>query len=441
MGPVHAISSSAYLTSTVAPASSSSALSLSASSRGTPYLIGLRCAVDEVLGLLEAQARGRLDDLDHLDLGCAGGGRARRRTRSSPPRPRHRRRRRRRRAAGDRDRGCGSGDAELLLERLHQVGEIEDAHALDLLDPLLDGHRRHRSSFQERRRVRRDSSRVVRPRRPLPSAAGPGRVRPRGRAAGVPARCEAADRREHPRHEMGQSCSRGGSVARLLDAVGVERRAVEVRAAQCELAGRAGEVATASWPLPPGRRGRARRPSGPTSNRPAPRGPAPRAAMRASVFLAIRNWAPLGAKAIPQVASSRPRRGRSGRRRSSASRRRSSSVSAPTISSLRLLEHCHLLRLVRAHLAGGGRTTREGALRNAVRSTSAGLLPSRGCRLSSAWGWFHGVKVARFRQSGSADPRCSRSRSRMRPGRLDAGAHRRRERDRVRCSGPSPRRA
>src|ERR1041384_1655126 len=38
------------------------------------FLDGVRGAVDQVLGLLQAQARDRADDLDHLDLLFAGAG-------------------------------------------------------------------------------------------------------------------------------------------------------------------------------------------------------------------------------------------------------------------------------------------------------------------------------------------------------------------------------
>src|SRR5919198_5594053 len=97
---------------------------------------GLRGPVDERLGLLQAEAGRRADDLDHLDLlvarggeddvdgarllldrgavargGAAGGGSG----------------------GGDR----GRRDAELLLERLDALAELEHRDALELLDPLL----------------------------------------------------------------------------------------------------------------------------------------------------------------------------------------------------------------------------------------------------------------------------------------------------------------
>ena len=63
-----------YLSSTVAPASSSCALTWSASSWFTPSLTGCGSAVDEVLRLLQAEAGDRADDLDHLDLLLARAG-------------------------------------------------------------------------------------------------------------------------------------------------------------------------------------------------------------------------------------------------------------------------------------------------------------------------------------------------------------------------------
>src|SRR4051794_4600831 len=101
-------------------------------------LDGLGRLVDERLGLLEAEARGGTDDLDHLDLllarageddvdrrrlllgsgtvtGATGGGRG----------------------GGDR----GRGHSELLLERLDQLGQLEYRHLLDLIDQLCSsGH-------------------------------------------------------------------------------------------------------------------------------------------------------------------------------------------------------------------------------------------------------------------------------------------------------------
>src|SRR3954453_20231212 len=98
-------------------------------------LDGLRGLVHEGLGLLQAQAGRRADDLDDLDLLVAGAGEddvdrgglllgrppaaptaARARSRSGDGRRRH---------------------AELLLERLDALGELSDRDALELLDPFL----------------------------------------------------------------------------------------------------------------------------------------------------------------------------------------------------------------------------------------------------------------------------------------------------------------
>src|SRR4051794_27089461 len=102
-------------------------------------LDGLRGLVDERLGLLEAQAGGRADDLDDLDLLLAGareddvergllllggGGVA-----ATGAAGRSRRRDGRRR------------HAELLLEGLDALGELEHGDRLELVDPLLGaGH-------------------------------------------------------------------------------------------------------------------------------------------------------------------------------------------------------------------------------------------------------------------------------------------------------------
>ena len=63
-----------YLTSTAAPASSSSALQLVGLLLVDALLDGLRGRVDERLGLLQAEAGRRADDLDRLDLLRAGVG-------------------------------------------------------------------------------------------------------------------------------------------------------------------------------------------------------------------------------------------------------------------------------------------------------------------------------------------------------------------------------
>src|SRR3954452_8991071 len=111
-------------------------------------LDGLRCLVHEGLGLLQAQAGRRADDLDDLDLLVAGAGEddvdrgglllgrcpvaataARGRSRSGDGRRRH---------------------AELLLERLDALGELSDRDALELLDPFLGAgcHQLSPSSFE-----------------------------------------------------------------------------------------------------------------------------------------------------------------------------------------------------------------------------------------------------------------------------------------------------
>src|SRR3954451_467373 len=95
-------------------------------------LDGLGGLVHEGLGLLEAQAGRRADDLDHLDLLVAGSGQddvdrgglllGRGAVAASAGR------------RGRRDRG--RADAELLLERLDALGELEHGDALELLDPI-----------------------------------------------------------------------------------------------------------------------------------------------------------------------------------------------------------------------------------------------------------------------------------------------------------------
>src|SRR5947209_7058222 len=102
-------------------------------------LDGLRRLVHQRLRLLEAEAGGGADDLDHLDLLVAGAreddvdgrrplvlaGRAVARGRRG--------------GRGSRDRG--RGHSELLLERLDALSELEHGDALQLVDPLL--RRRH----------------------------------------------------------------------------------------------------------------------------------------------------------------------------------------------------------------------------------------------------------------------------------------------------------
>src|ERR671923_1281384 len=90
----------------------------------------LRRLVHEGLGLLEAEPGGCAHDLDHLDLLVAGpgehdvyggglllGGR----TVAAGWRP-----------GGRRGRHGSGGHTELLLERLDQLGQLEDRHLLDL---------------------------------------------------------------------------------------------------------------------------------------------------------------------------------------------------------------------------------------------------------------------------------------------------------------------
>src|SRR3954453_971894 len=97
------------------------------------FLDGLRGLVDEGLGLLQAQAGRRADDLDDLDLLVAGrgeddvDGRGLLLGRSVATA-----------ATGGRG-GPGAarrGDPERLLERLDALRELEDGDALELLDPI-----------------------------------------------------------------------------------------------------------------------------------------------------------------------------------------------------------------------------------------------------------------------------------------------------------------
>src|SRR2546421_4548414 len=95
---------------------------------------GLRGGLDELLRLLEPEAREGPDLLDDLDLLAAGrgeddvelvlllGGLCCRRAGGRP--------------GGDRD-GRGGGHVELLLERLEELVELEDAHALEDVQQLL----------------------------------------------------------------------------------------------------------------------------------------------------------------------------------------------------------------------------------------------------------------------------------------------------------------
>src|ERR671917_1238691 len=107
-------------------------------------LDGVRGLVDERLGLLQAQAGGRADDLDDLDLLLPGtrehdvelgllllGGGA---------------------VTGGGTRGGGRGgrggrDAEALLEGLDELGELENGHVLDGLHQFLLVYRHFKSSW------------------------------------------------------------------------------------------------------------------------------------------------------------------------------------------------------------------------------------------------------------------------------------------------------
>ena len=126
-----------YLISTVAPASSSCFLASSASSLVTPSLIAFGSALDDVLGLLEAKTGERAHDLDDLDLLVAEGGEHDVELRSAP-RPGRRRRRRQPEPRPWRP-GRRGADAELFLERLDHLAELEHGHALDGLDQLVLG--------------------------------------------------------------------------------------------------------------------------------------------------------------------------------------------------------------------------------------------------------------------------------------------------------------
>src|SRR3954451_24568480 len=97
---------------------------------------GLGGLVDERLGLLQAQARGRADDLDDLDLLVAGrrDDDVERRLllldRSAAVAAA---------AAGTRHGRCLRRDAELLLERLDALAQLEHGDALELVDPFRSG--------------------------------------------------------------------------------------------------------------------------------------------------------------------------------------------------------------------------------------------------------------------------------------------------------------
>src|SRR5439155_15228255 len=102
-------------------------------------------SVDEVLGLLEAEAGDRADDLDHLDLLVAGAGEddierglllgsgaVAARGRSSA-------------RGGDRNRGSGR-DPPLVLDLLLQLDQLEDGHLPQLIEQLVNSSGCHHAS-------------------------------------------------------------------------------------------------------------------------------------------------------------------------------------------------------------------------------------------------------------------------------------------------------
>src|SRR5690606_12420394 len=100
----------------------------------------LRGAVDEVLGLLQTQGGQLAHDLDDLDLLVAGAGEddvelvlllLGRGSRAGLAR-----------ARDGHGRG-GGGDVELLLEGLHELGELDEGHLLELGKQLVLGELRH----------------------------------------------------------------------------------------------------------------------------------------------------------------------------------------------------------------------------------------------------------------------------------------------------------
>src|SRR5664279_4025311 len=103
---------------------------------------GIRCRVDEILGLLQAQTRDELaNGLDDLDLLLAGSlendvelvlllhGLDRRGTECRP-------------GGGNGDRS-GGGDAEGLLELLHELGQFDESELLERVEQLVGGQFRH----------------------------------------------------------------------------------------------------------------------------------------------------------------------------------------------------------------------------------------------------------------------------------------------------------
>src|SRR5215203_1782559 len=98
-----------------------------------PFLDRVRRAVDEVLGLLQAEARECADDLDHLDLLTA-------RLVEDDVEGRLLLGRRGPVASGRSSCDChrrGRGDAPLLLELVLEIDELEDGHAAQRLDELV----------------------------------------------------------------------------------------------------------------------------------------------------------------------------------------------------------------------------------------------------------------------------------------------------------------
>src|SRR3954471_4935176 len=96
------------------------------------FLDGARSRVDEVLGLLEAEAGDGADDLDHLDLLATRRGQHHVEGRLLLLRGRAV-------AAGDRAARCdrdrsGGGDAPLLLDLVLELDQLEHGHAPELLE-------------------------------------------------------------------------------------------------------------------------------------------------------------------------------------------------------------------------------------------------------------------------------------------------------------------
>src|SRR3954451_14803551 len=107
---------------------------------GHALLDGLRGRIDEVLGLLQAEAGDCAHDLDHLDLLLAG-------TREDDVERRLLLHGGRAVAAGsgsDCDRS-GGGDAPLLLDLVLQLDQLEDGHGPELLEDGVNSRHRHAS--------------------------------------------------------------------------------------------------------------------------------------------------------------------------------------------------------------------------------------------------------------------------------------------------------